>query len=183
MRTRSNIAVAVILATLSGAPAFAQTQPSAPDPALVAARMATGALKMWLGKSAALMNEEDFAFKPTPEVRSFGQILAHVADLDYEFCAAAIGEKPPVSGLEKAKLSRSEIIKAQADAFAYCDGVNKGMTDATARAIVDLRGQKIPAASVLLFRTHHESLHYGNLITYIRLRGKVPPSSASPINS
>jgi len=41
------------------------------------------------------MSDADSAYRPTPEVRSFGQLLAHVTDLNHLFCAAATGEQPP----------------------------------------------------------------------------------------
>ena len=125
------------------------------------------------------MSEADYAFKPTPEVRSYGQILAHVADLNYLFCANATGAEPPVRDVEKTKTSRADIQQAVSASFAYCDAVYAGMTVATTGKMVKLMGSPMPALTVLIFRTHHLSLHYGNVATYMRLRGKVPPSTAA----
>lgn len=180
--TMMTLGLTFLLATFASAPSVAQAQPPAPDAGLLTARMANGALKSWLTKAAEQMTEADFAFKPTPEARSFGQVLAHVAEQDYEFCAGAMGAKAPVRDLQKTATTKAEIQRALADAFAYCDGVYAGMTDAKAQAMVDFHGRPMPAVAVLLFRTHHNSLHYGNVATYMRLRGKVPPSSPSPIS-
>ncbi len=176
-RSTINIGVALALAVLVAVPASAQTPSASTDPGLMVARMANGQLKGWLKKAADQMSEADYAFKPTAEVRSFGQVIAHVADQDYLFCSAAKGEKPPVRDLEKTATTKADIVKAQADAFAYCDAVCAAMTDATTRTAVQLMGRQMPAIAALLFRTHHASLHYGNVVTYMRLRGKVPPSS------
>ena len=45
--------------------------------------------------AAAKMPEENYSFKPTPDVRSFGQLVGHVADANYMFCAQASGEANP----------------------------------------------------------------------------------------
>lgn len=171
--------VAAILATLTlaAAPLPAQTEPAQPDPLIAAAVEAAGYVKDVLTKAAEQMSEEDYAFKPTPEVRSFGQLLAHVAGSNYWFCSTVKGEKQPVSGIEKTKTTKADIQKALADSFAYCDGAYAAMTDAKARTMIDFMGKPRPALAVLIFGTHHNIEHYGNVITYMRLRGKVPPSS------
>ncbi|HVF59611.1 MAG TPA: DinB family protein [Thermoanaerobaculia bacterium] len=171
--------IAAVLATLTLAatPLPAQTEPGQPDPLIQSAVDASSYMKGVFTKSAEQMSEEDYAFKPTPEVRSFGQLLAHVADTNYSFCAAAKGEPQPVSGLEKSKTTRADIQKAVAESFTYCDGAYAGMTDAKARTMVQFGGKPRPALAILLFRTHHAALHYGNVVTYMRLRGKVPPTS------
>ena len=180
MKTPMKYVVAV-MATITATPLFAQTPtlPATSDPALFTARLSNQTLPVWLMKSAEAMSEADFAFKPTPEVRSFGQVLAHIADRDYWFCSAVKGEKAPVRDIEKTKTSKADIQKALSEAFEYCDAVYAGMTEDTGRKIVQFGGMPMPALSVLLFRTHHGSLHYGNIVTYMRLRGKVPPSTAS----
>lgn len=182
MSKTTTFGVAVVLATIVAMPLLAQTPQGPPDPAFMAARLANGMMPEWLTKAADAMSEADYAFKPTPEVRSFGQLLAHVANSDYMFCSIANGEKQPVRDVEKTRTTKAEIQQALAEAFAYCNGVYAGMTEAKARTMVQLGSMSMPALTVLLIRTHHSSLHYGNVITYMRLRGKVPPSSTSPIS-
>ncbi|HEX5760316.1 MAG TPA: DinB family protein [Thermoanaerobaculia bacterium] len=180
-RKTKTYGIAAILATLAAAPLPAQTEPGQPDPLIGSAAEAAGYIKDVFTRAAEQMSEEDYAFKPTPEVRSFGQLLAHVADSNYWFCAAVKGEKPPASGLEKTKTTKADIQKALAESFAYCDGAYAAMTDAKARTMVEFMGKPRPALSILIFRTHHGALHYGNVVTYMRLRGKVPPTSQSPV--
>jgi hypothetical protein len=83
-----------------------------------------------------------------------------------------------VRGIEKSAATRADVLAAMAASFAYCDGVYAAMTQASARKTVPFMGSSLPALAVLIFRTHHLSLHYGNVVTYMRLRGKVPPSTA-----
>ena len=128
-------------------------------------------------RSAAKMSEEDYAFKPTPEVRSFGQLIGHIADGQYEFCAPALGDKTEHPSVEKTKTTKADLVQALNDAFAYCSTAYNKMTDAQGAEIVDFFGRKVARLSILSFNTAHTDEHYGNLVTYMRLKGVVPPSS------
>ena len=130
-----------------------------------------------LVKSAEKMPEENYSFRPTPDVRTYGQIIGHVADAQYLFCSAALGEKNPEPGIEKSKTSKSDLIQALNDAFAYCDKAYNGMTAASAVEEVKFFGQNRPRLSVLDFNSAHDFEHYGNIVTYLRIKGIVPPSS------
>lgn len=78
-----------------------------------------GALKKILLRSAEKMPERDYNFKPTDTVRSFGQIVGHVAESQYAFCSSVLGEKNPAPNIEKTKTSKADLIAALKDAFAY----------------------------------------------------------------
>jgi uncharacterized damage-inducible protein DinB len=162
----------------TGVPQKSSMLVDASDPGVATAKQAAMGLKLWLTRSAALMDSADYAFKPTADVRSFGQLMAHVADKNYEFCSAALGVERPVRNLEKTRQQRAEIQQALAESFAFCETAYMGLTTAKANALVAFNGRPTPALSILLFLTMHNSLHYGNAITYLRLRGKVPPSTA-----
>jgi uncharacterized damage-inducible protein DinB len=171
-------ALGMVIFTLAAQPLEGQGAPGSTDPAMMAVQLSASTMKPWLTKAGEQMSDADFAYRPTPDVRTFGQLLAHVADLNNLFCSAAIGEKPVVAGLEKSATTRADILSAMAASFALCDEVYASMTETSARKTVALMGNAMPALTVLLFRTHHLSLHYGNAVTYMRLRGKVPPSTA-----
>ena len=128
-------------------------------------------------KAAEKMPEENYAFKPSPDVRSFGQIIGHIADAQYTFCSAATGDKNPAPGIEKSKTAKADLVKALNDAFAYCDKAYDGMTDAHAAEIVKFFGRDQPKLGILAFNASHDMEHYGNLVTYMRIKGLVPPSS------
>ena len=127
-------------------------------------------------RSAAKMPEANYSFRPTPEVRTFGQIVAHVADSQYEFCGPARGETKNLN-IEKTKTSKADIAAALKVAFAYCDATLASLTDTTGAATVNLFGGKWTKLGVLNFNTSHAFEHYGNLVTYMRMKGLVPPSS------
>src|SRR6476620_4126089 len=136
-----------------------------------------GGLKKILLASAERVPEENYSFKPTEAVRSFGQILGHAADAQYLFCSAALGEKNPAPKIEQTKTSKADLIAALNDAFAYCDKAYDGMTDATATQVVKFMGRDMMKFGVLGINNVHTSEHYGNLITYMRLKNIVPPTS------
>ena len=128
-------------------------------------------------KSAEEMPEENYSFKPTPEVRSFGALVAHVADAQYEFCAPVAGDGMKSPGVEKNKTSKADIIQGLKDGFAYCDKAYDAMTDAKAGEMIKFFGRQMGKVSVLDFNNVHTFEHYGNMITYLRIKGLVPPSS------
>src|SRR5215472_239368 len=86
----------------------------------------------WIEQAAGKMPEEEYAFKPDPASRSFGQILGHVADANYSFCSGVLGEKSPSPDVEKTKNTKAELRVALHDAFAYCNRAYDTLTDASA---------------------------------------------------
>src|SRR5438105_4613982 len=84
----------------------------------------------WIERAAQKMPEEQYAFKPDPAVRSFGQILGHIADADYLFCSAVLGEDSSSPGIEKTKTTKAELTSALHAAFAYCNRAYDALTDA-----------------------------------------------------
>jgi uncharacterized damage-inducible protein DinB len=140
-------------------------------------KRAYGQVKVWLLGSAEKMPEENYNFKPTDAVRSFGQVVGHVADAQYLFCSVALGEKNPALKIEQTKTSKADLIAALKDAFAYCDKAYDGMTDASAVQLVKFFGSDTPKLSVLTVNLAHSAEHYGNIVTYMRLKNIVPPSS------
>jgi uncharacterized damage-inducible protein DinB len=174
------MAIAIVLAAATTNP----LQGQGGNPLSAGAKRTYGVIKGYITKAAAKMPEENYSFKPTPDVRSFGQIIGHIADANYGFCSAAGGEKAPVGGfepgsvsIEKTKTAKADLEKALADSFAFCDKVHAAMTDAGGAAMVKFMMGDMPKLSILEFNTHHDFEHYGNIVTYMRLKGIVPPSS------
>ncbi|MBE7542744.1 MAG: DinB family protein [Bryobacteraceae bacterium] len=128
-------------------------------------------------KTAEKVPEDLYSFKPAPEVKTMAQMLGHVADANYMFCAAVLGEKAPSPGVEKTMSTKAEIVPAVKAAFAYCDKAYEQMTDAEAVKVIKFFGREMSKATVLGFNSFHTMEHYGNLVTYMRIKGIVPPSS------
>src|SRR5947209_14237119 len=73
-------------------------------------KRAYGQITSWVLSSAEKMPEENYSFKPTDSVRSFGQLVGHVADAQYLFCSSELGEKNPTPNIEKSKTSKADLI-------------------------------------------------------------------------
>jgi uncharacterized damage-inducible protein DinB len=187
---RNRVLAAVIVLT-SVASASAQ-QPPMPGGGMASVSQSTmlyyTLVKDWLMKSAAAMPEADYAFRPPTmpapdkaQPRTFGQLIGHVADANYMFCGAAGAMAGGMGDIEKSKTTKADLQKALADSFAFCDKVWASTTDQNAMTMVKFpAGVPLPPMNrigALAFNTSHEAEHYGNVVTYLRLKGHVPPSS------
>jgi uncharacterized damage-inducible protein DinB len=143
-------------------------------------KAAYGRVKQILLASAEKMPEANYSYKPTDSVRSYAQIIGHVADAQYMFCSLALGEKNPDLKVEQTKTSKADLIAALNSAFAYCDKAYDGMTDASGAQMVKLFGGDSPRLDVLTVNNMHNMEHYGNMVTYLRMKGIVPPTSEQP---
>jgi uncharacterized damage-inducible protein DinB len=130
-------------------------------------------------RAAQKMPEENYSFKPTPEVRSFGQLVGHVADANYMFCSQATGDANPSKDIEKTKTSKADLVAAIKDAVAYCTKSFDSMTDAKGSEMVKLFNFNLARITLFSLNTAHTDEHYGNMVTYLRLKGIVPPTSES----
>jgi uncharacterized damage-inducible protein DinB len=140
-----------------------------------------GTIRRNLAEAAAAMPAEDYAFKPTAEMRSFAALIGHVAIGNAFFCAQATGERPQFPANLEQATDKTVLVKALNDSLRYCDDVYTTTTDANVNALVTLIGpaaKRTARGSVLLFNTTHNNEHYGNMVVYLRLKGRVPPSTA-----
>lgn len=128
-------------------------------------------------QTAEKVPEDVYAFKPTPDVRSLGGVLGHIADGNNLLCGIANGDKAAPTPVNEKKTTRADLVAALKASFAACDKVFDGTTDANAAAPVDFFGQKQTRLGMLAFNNSHMWEHYGNLVTYMRLKNIVPPSS------
>jgi uncharacterized damage-inducible protein DinB len=135
-----------------------------------------------LAEAAAAMPADEYTFKPTPEVRSFGELIGHVAMANFYFCSQARNDRmPSTQNLEKVA-GKDALVKVLTESLAYCDAAYNSTTDANFNEAVKISGPGKPADTtrglVLMFNTTHNNEHYGNIIVYMRLKNHVPPSTA-----
>jgi uncharacterized damage-inducible protein DinB len=168
------VVVNVTLASLANA----QISPSLPNP-IAAPNPLTTTLSIFrsnmqdkIMKSADEMPESKYNYRPTKDVRSFAEILNHVADISYILCSNAKGEARPATATVKG--SKTEIIAYLKGSFDYCDGVYSGFSDAHLNDPADFWGHNTNKMFILTQVGNHDALHYGNLVTYLRLNGLVP---------
>ena len=167
------IATAVLMVVCTAGMAAAQD-----DPMIAAMKSQHAMIAGNLVKSAAKVSEADYAFKPTPEVRSFGKLVGHVANANYMICSTAIGEKnPSTANIEETVTAKAALEKALADSLAYCEAAIGKLTTANASESIKFFLGPTPRLGIVAFNNAHNMEHYGNMVTYMRLKGIVPPSS------
>jgi uncharacterized damage-inducible protein DinB len=137
-----------------------------------------------IADAAKEMPAQEYAFRPTPQVRTFGQIIGHLVEANFFFCSQAAGEKSPATTNYEQITDKATLVKDLNDALAYCDRVYAATTDANfSRPVKVSYGAGTPSANtvrgaVLMFNIAHNNEHYGNIVVYMRLKGHVPPSTA-----
>jgi len=168
------------LAVLSaGSVCYAQGSAAPANPITQSEKGLYGFIAGTVVGAAQKMPEDNYSFKPTPDVRSFGQLVGHVADANYMFCSMASGETNPSKGIEKTKTSKADLVAAVKDSVAYCNQVFDKMTDASGSQMTKFRSFDLSKLTILSLNTAHTDEHYGNMVTYMRLKGLVPPTSES----
>ena len=158
--------------------ALLSAQEKAADPLMSGSKTIFGISKRNILGSVDKIPEDLWSFQPTKDVRTFGQLFAHIADSQYQFCGSATDGKAEEKGIEKTAKTKAEIVTALNQAFAYCDQAYSSMNDAKGAEQVKFFGMNITRLAILDFNVAHNMEHYGNLVTYMRLKNIVPPSSA-----
>lgn len=169
--TIRHFALAASIALLPSV-AMAQT-----NPLTAGAKAQFGPLTGFVVRSAEKVPEDLYSFRATPEVRSMAELYGHVADALFAMCSTAAGTKPPRTGIEKVVTAKAPLVAALKEGVAYCNTVFDGMTDQKGTEMVPFYFGPTPRLSVLYFTVTHTYEHYGNLVTYMRLKNIVPPSS------
>ena len=137
-----------------------------------------------IAEAAENMPADEYAFRPTPQVRTFGQIIGHLVDANFFFCSQVAGEKSPATADYEQVTDKAVLVKALNDSLAYCDRVYAATTDAKFTQpmqiahVVGTGSTNTLRGAVLMYNIAHNNEHYGNLAVYMRLKGHVPPSTA-----
>lgn len=187
MRSMRKIIVSVLFGCLLIIPAAAQTgqKDSSADPLSSSLRNLYKGTRNDIARAAEKMPEQFYGLRPGPqmEVRTYGQVVGHLANFNYMWCAQAKGEKNPNEGNDFEKLtSKADLVKAINGALNYCDGVYAALTDASGMQMIEVtqengKQQRVLRISQLMLNVFHNNEHYGNIVTYLRIKSIVPPSS------
>jgi uncharacterized damage-inducible protein DinB len=153
--------------------AIANAQPA--NPLSTETKQAYTAIKNNLTRMADKMPEDQYGFRPAPEVRTFGELVGHVADAQAGICSMVSGEKKAVNA--GAKTTKADLVAALKESFVVCDAVYDAMTDARGVETVKMGPNDRTKLGVLAYNTTHSNEEYGYMAVYLRLKGIVPPSS------
>lgn len=165
----------VVFAAVAGAFGLQAQSAGGGNPLSTEVKQAYTNVKNNLLGAAERMPEENYGFKPTPDIRTFGSLVAHVADSQTRVCNALRGEQKPATA--SSKTTKADIVAALKDSFADCDSAYDSLTDATGTEMVKLgRGQSTRLGALMRVAIH-DNEEYGYMAVYLRLKGLVPPSS------
>lgn len=167
----NRLSVVALILAIAGTPAVkAQSNPISGD-----AKKDYTSIKNILLKSAEKMPEENFSFRTTQQVRTYGEMIAHIVDVQTMLCSAVKGEMK--MGTSAGKTSKADLSAALKASFDYCDPIYDSMTDSAGGQTVKVMGQTKSKLGVLFFNIEHDNEMYGQIVAYMRIKGIVPPSS------
>ncbi len=168
-----NRCLLIIVCLVGGVEAFAQTS----NPFISELKQFYTIRKGDLLRAADRMPAESYDYKPTPDVRTFAQLLSHIIDAQMGFCSVVKGEPRKINA--GSKTSKADLIAALKASFDECDSAFDLMTDATAAQMLKAGNSERSKLGTLLYATLHDTEEYGYLAMYLRLKGLVPPSTDS----
>ena len=177
MRKTVPTILAISLCALAlNAQAPVQTPAQAGNPLITEARQAYNSIKTNLTAMAAKMPPDNYDYKATADVRTFGALIAHVADTQMRTCASVLGEQKTVDAASKT--AKDDLVKALAASFAECDAAFDATNDTNAQQLVGGgRMQRSRLGSLINSVVIHDNEEYGYMSVYLRLKGVVPPST------
>lgn len=167
--------ILIALVTLCAVPAAAQA-PAVPTTAVGSVRPLFAQGAAYVLAAAEQMPETDYGFKPTPEVRSFGQLVGHITNAQYMFCSMVLGEASPSQQNWEQTMEKAALVEALRASTTYCSRAYE-LSDEAAMQPLNVFGRQMTRLSALTMNAVHDFEHYGNIITYMRLKGMTPPSS------
>ena len=177
-RIQTHLLAACMVSALLPAAATAQlSTPADPNASVTAMRNSWQQTIAYITTVAEELSEADYAYRPIATVRTFGELFGHVAGTQNLICAAVLGDpQPPEDAVEKAAKTKVALVKALKESTAYCAKAY-AITAASGGAAIQLFGNASTKFGALSLNVMHDGEHYGNIITYMRMKGMVPPSS------
>jgi hypothetical protein len=168
------LALAPCLSAAAQVPVNAPAAASS-NPLVAEARQAYNQIKTNLQNMAAKMPPESYDFKPVPEIRTFGELMAHIADTQTRTCSALHGQAR--SGDAASKKTKDDLVAALKASFDECDAAWDATTEANAFQMAGGGRMQRSRLATLINNTVHDNEEYGYGAVYLRLKGIVPPSS------
>ena len=147
----------------------------AENPLVGETKQAYAAAKNNLIKAAEKMPADGYDFKASPDVRTFGALIGHIADSQTRSCSAAKGDVKQANA--SSKTSKDDLVAALKASFDECDSALESLTDTNATEMIKFRNGQRSRLGALIANLVHDNEEYGYLAVYMRLKGVVPPSS------
>ncbi|HTL05402.1 MAG TPA: DinB family protein [Gemmatimonadales bacterium] len=173
-------AVPLILLTALSRGSVAQTAPATQPNAVATLRELWMIQSNYVLQTAEAVPESLYSFRPVKSVRSFGELFGHVAGSQNNMCGVALGEpERNEDEVEKSRSSKADLVAALRASNTFCERAY-AQTDRAVEGKATLFGRERTRLAILGLNATHDAEHYGNLVTYLRINGMVPPSSRPP---
>ena len=176
-----HIAPTLAAVFLAGVTAFAQTPPynrPAAGETLSAAgslQREYGLLKANLIFTAEVMPDAGYDFRPSPDMRSFGELLGHAANSQFNECAHLIGASNPNQGINHEKSrAKSDLVNALAASFAFCDGAFSPLTQESMLRLIHMGAGNMTRLGYTVHMLAHGAEVNGLATVYLRMKGLTP---------
>ena len=168
----------LIVAAVAAAPLGAQTQQAAANPMATSLQRSFASVSDYLVRSADAFPDDKYDYKPTADVRTFAQEVAHVIDAHFAYCSRARNEASPQQGRVEGTLSdKTSLVAKLRESVTYCKAAYDGVTDAALPEQFQVGNARGTRFAALMSNVTHDNEHYGKIVTYFRMNGMVPPSS------
>jgi uncharacterized damage-inducible protein DinB len=128
-------------------------------------------------EAAEKMPEAEYSFQATKDVRTFAGFVGHLANANFSYCSRAKGEANPNKEDFEKVTAKAKLVAGIKAAVSYCEAVYAAQTDAMLAEMIPAGQQQSARGFFLIQNASHNNEHYGNLVTYMRLKGHVPPST------
>jgi hypothetical protein len=174
-------ALTAVVTAMSVVPVAPQSPPPTGQKVTLSSQMIRGyiVLQRDLLEAAELLPEADYAFRPTPETRPFGQLVSHVALDQFRACSALRGgPNPKEAESEAAPRSKAALIALLKESATFCDPLVNAMTDEGMLQLVKIGPNEMARGLMVAFLNVHGNEMYGTMAVYLRLKGIVPPTTA-----
>ena len=175
------LALTVMCTAIAAVPAAPQSLPPTGPKLTLSNVMIQGytAIQRDLLEAAELMPEADYVFKPTPETRPFGQLIAHVALSQFATCSFLQGgPSPKAAEKEETPRSKAALIALLKESATFCNPVVNAMTDEGMVQLIKVGPNEGARGVLVAGLSIHGNEVYGTIAVYLRLKGIVPPTTA-----
>jgi uncharacterized damage-inducible protein DinB len=166
--------VTIFSVSFTSAPASAQ---AGGDATIASVKTLYENVKGFITKAAEQVPPDKYGYAPVKGVRTMGQLFGHIANSTAMFCNTASGMQMATGGDAEKLTAKADIQKALATGFSACDHAFQMINAGSANEPIKLFNQAHTRIGVMAFNNAHMYEHYGNVVTYMRINGMVPPSS------
>jgi uncharacterized damage-inducible protein DinB len=116
------------------------------------------------------MPDDKYAFRPNSQMRSFGEVVGHITDVQFGFCDAASGLKVDRGSWEK-KPSKVDALQGLHASIAACDSAFDRLSDDRLNSVVGAT----TLSDLFITMLGHTRRETGKLVAYLPIAGVKPP--------